>query len=72
MSKQIVNNGKAEILHFGEWQIPYKAVNVLCEDGVRRTARTAMQADTYFSLPARVSVRGKTVSGFLSYNEEDI
>jgi hypothetical protein len=51
---------------YGPWQIPYKACNVLCSDGKRRTARTAQSADTYFSLPARVSVRGKTVSGYIT------
>lgn len=55
---------------FGGYSVPYKATNVLCSDGVRRTAYTAQEADTYFSLPARVRVRHNgrqvTVSGFIT------
>ncbi len=39
---------------------------VLCDDGIVRTARVTATADTWFSLPARVNVNGKTVSGFIS------
>ena len=49
----------------GPWGIPEKA-RVLCADGVYRIARTAQTANTFFSLPARVQVRGKTVSGFIT------
>ena len=44
--------------------------NVLCEDGKRRAVYATSYADTFFSIPARVTVRrnGKrlTVSGFIS------
>lgn len=63
---------RGRIWHHGPWQIPYKATDVLCSDGRYRTARTAGQADTFFSLPARVSVRGKTVSGFLHHNSAGV
>jgi hypothetical protein len=37
----------------------------LCSDGkVRRLARIAITADTFFSIPAAVKVRGRTVSGY--------
>ncbi len=41
-------------------------IKVLCVDGKVRTATVTGSADTWFSLPARVKVNGKTVSGFIS------
>jgi hypothetical protein len=55
----------ARIHYRGPWRIAYKATDVLCSDGKRRTARITGEADTFFTLPASVSVSGKTVSGFL-------
>lgn len=45
-----------------------KAVGALCPDGVRRTARPSWDgvADTFFSIPARVSAKGTTVSGYVT------
>jgi hypothetical protein len=40
---------------------------VLCEDGKQRTAQcSAKGPDTFFSVPARIKVKGKTVSGFVT------
>ncbi len=61
---------KGKILYRGMWQIPYKAINVLCSDGKRRNAKITQQPDTFFSIPASVQVRGKTVTGFLMDNSE--
>ena len=39
----------------------------LCSDGkVRALSRIALTADTFFSVPAAVKVRGKTVSGYVT------
>lgn len=39
----------------------------LCADGkVRRLARISDTADTFFSVPAAVKVRGRTVSGYVT------
>ncbi len=39
----------------------------LCSDGkIRTLKRIAETADTFFSVPAAVTVKGKTVSGFVS------
>lgn len=65
---------KSEILHYGPWQIPYKALNILCPDGIYRTARITGDPDTAFTIPAQVQVRGKTVTGYISHrtdNSED-
>lgn len=49
----------------------YAVRGALCQDGVRRTAYITAEADTYFGRPARVSVKGKTVSGFIHSFEAD-
>ena len=56
----------AQMHTFGHWRQPWKVTKVLCSDGVRRTAWITGEHDTSFSLPARVKVKGKTVSGFVS------
>lgn len=48
------------------WGI-YRGGAALCADGkVRKLARIAQTADTFFSVPAAVKVRGVTVSGFIT------
>jgi len=64
---------KSEIIHRGMWNIPVKAKNVLCPDGIYRTCRITAEADTFFTIPAQCQVRGRTVTGFISHdhNAED-
>lgn len=64
---------KSKILHFGMWQIPYKATDILCPDGKYRTVRITRDADTFSTLPAQCQVRGFTVTGFIShrYNQPE-
>jgi hypothetical protein len=48
------------------WSV-YRGGRVLCSDGkVRALKRIALTADTYFSVPAAVTVNGKTVSGYVT------
>jgi len=62
---------KSRIIHVGMWQIPIKCLHALCEDGKQRTARiTAQSPDTFFSIPASVQYKGKTVSGFLTWDKD--
>lgn len=42
---------------------------VLCSDGKVRHATVTAEADSFWTLPARVSVRGKTVTGYLYVDE---
>jgi hypothetical protein len=43
----------------------YRGARLMCSDGVVRAAkRIAETADTFFSVPASVTVHGKTVSGY--------
>lgn len=57
-------------IHYrGLWHSPYKVSGVLCSDGRRRTAWIVGQPDTYFSIGAKVKVRGSTVSGWLLFQD---
>lgn len=42
------------------------ACRAICPDGRVRSVRIAQTADTFFSTPASVRVRGKTVSGYVT------
>lgn len=44
---------------------------LLCGDGIIRAAELAESADTFFSVPARVRVRGKWVSGYMTTEENE-
>lgn len=45
---------------------------VLCSDGkVRALARISETADTFFSVPAAVKVKGRTVSGYVTMETRD-
>jgi hypothetical protein len=49
----------------------YVRARVLCTDGrVRATSRIAETADTFFSVPASVRVKGKAVSGYVTPRDE--
>ena len=42
---------------------------LLCGDGVIRAAELASTADTFFSIPASIRVRGKRVTGYATTDE---
>lgn len=44
---------------------------LLCADGNIRAAELAQCADTFFSVPASVRIRGKRVSGYATSDEID-
>lgn len=53
----------------GPWHT-FSGGSAICPDGiVRRLKRVAIVADTFFSVPASVTVRGKTVSGYVTTGE---
>ena len=47
----------------------YIRARALCPDGKVRSIKLAITADTFFSVPARLSYRGTTVSGFMSMGQ---
>jgi hypothetical protein len=42
---------------------------LLCADGIIRAAELAQTADTYFSIPASIRIKGKRIEGFASFDE---
>ena len=44
---------------------------LLCSDGIIRAAELAPTADTFFSVPAKVRVCGKWVSGYYTTEENE-
>lgn len=63
----------AQMITYGPWQIPVAVKHCLCPDGTRRRVRITGQADTFFSIPASVTVKrdGKatTISGYVTGRE---
>lgn len=46
----------------------FTTATALCEDGkVRKVSRISETADTFFSVPASVRVKGRTVSGYITF-----
>lgn len=44
-----------------------RSARALCSDGrIRRTKRIAQTGDTFFSIPASMTVKGKTVAGYIT------
>jgi hypothetical protein len=50
----------------GPWGL-FTRARARCEDGRLRTVKLSVCADSFFSVPARVSFRGKTVCGFITF-----
>jgi hypothetical protein len=48
------------------WGI-FTRARAICPDGKCRIVRLSITGDTYFSVPATVKYRGKTVSGFITF-----
>ena len=58
-----------KIYHRGFWGTPYKA-QAECSDGVMRMVQITGAADTFFSIPARLSFRKTTIAGFVSWHND--
>lgn len=46
---------------------PGQRAKVLCSDGIVRSALILREADTFFTIPARVTVKGRSVTGHAYY-----
>lgn len=70
MKIDILQYGKTHITVTRPWGLyrPY-GHRLLCSDGVIRAARLSDTADTFFSVPASVRVKGKHVSGYMKVEE---
>lgn len=71
MATEARNHGEGTYLvQSYPWGI-YRGGAALCSDGkVRKLARISQTADTFFSIPASVRVDGKTVSGYVTINDD--
>lgn len=71
MSTCTTSQRNVEIDYYpGPAHFPHKIRGVLCQDGKSRTATCSPNGpDTFFSIPARVSAYGRTVSGFVSTDD---
>lgn len=65
----IYPNGSKSILSTGPWAQLLYVTNCPCDDGKRRTVRNIGVPDTAWTCPGSVTVKGKSVRGFISCDE---
>ena len=73
------NKDKREVNQFGQelgyaiWMggpsLTY-VKGILCKDGIKRIYHKTGEPDTFFSMPGYVTVKGKTVTGYLTTNND--
>jgi hypothetical protein len=63
-------NGSESVLSPGPFAQLIKVLNCPCSDGESRTIRRIGVPDTAFSAPGDTRVKGKTVTGFVTCDEE--
>lgn len=64
-------HGKTHITVTRPWGLNLRCgQRLLCSDGVIRAAELAETADTFFSVPAKIWLKGKSVSGYMTVHEE--
>lgn len=66
-------NPDGSVMHYARWMAGDTlsgVSNCLCQDGKRRTVYVRGEADTFFSIPAATSIKGKTVRGYLTINDD--
>lgn len=70
--KEKRTHGQTHISISYPWGVhPRNGHRLLCRDGKIRAAELAPTADTFFSIPARVRVRGKWISGYATTDTVD-
>jgi len=68
MKTQISRDGRAIYVIREPWHQIVAMRRVLCEDGRERTIQTR-EPDTFFTCPGRTHARGRTVTGFVAYDD---
>lgn len=57
----------------GPWQVFARTGHrLLCSDGVIRAAELAPTADTFFSVPATIRIKGRRITGYYTGDEETV
>jgi hypothetical protein len=70
-SKHYSETGKTYLETAGPWSVNVNAA-VQCPDGViRKVKRIGIVADTYFSIPAAITFKRKTVVGYVTGGDCD-
>lgn len=70
MNCEIRYLGKTSVTQTQPWGLFLRnGHRLLCADGVIRAATLAPTADTYFSVPAAIRIKGKPVSGYMAVEE---
>ena len=63
-------NGSVAVMSPGPWSMLVGVKHCPCSDGVARRVYGIGVPDTMFSAPGKVSVRGKTVTGFVTCDDD--
>lgn len=64
-NKQLRKLGKTHVTQTFPWGLFTRTGHrLLCSDGVIRSASMSQTADTFFSVPASIRIRGKTITGY--------
>jgi hypothetical protein len=66
-------NDHGQVIGFTEWMggpSLARIKNTVCEDGSLRTAYILSEPDTFFSIPARVNVGQRSVTGFVTVEDD--
>jgi len=72
MSTQKHTLGKTHITRCPPWDTNARNGHaVLCSDGIIRACTLAATADTFFSTPASIRIKGKSVSGYVTVTAKD-
>lgn len=58
------------IISRNPWGI-YVSAAAICPDGIlRKVKRISITSDTFFSIPASVAFKGKTIAGYLTFESD--
>lgn len=66
-------NDHGQVIGFTDWMggsSLARIKNAVCEDGSLRTAYITDSPDTFFSVPARVNVGKRSVTGFVTVEDD--
>lgn len=70
-SKHFSETGETYLEYAGPWSVNVNAA-VQCPDGIiRKVKRIAIEGNTYFSIPAAITCKGKTVAGYITGGDCD-
>lgn len=63
-------NGSESVISLDSWGQLIGVKHCPCEDGIARRVKEIGVPDTAFSAPGRIQVKGKTISGFVTCDDQ--